>query len=210
MRSRAAFISSFGTTGILVAAALLMLAMVSALVAFRGWPGGVEDSVSSVPITQQAQTPVELTQVRHVAAPRTAVKRVGAPTRRSTVVRPRGSTAGLVKEVIVTRPAPPSIVKVPPGIRMGPDSGRVPTGPAQPPRVAPLGDPPADPPRPIVPVPVTELPPGTSPGELDDALDGLAEGLPGDATSGIDVVVAPDGRELGVVVGDTGLTLRLR
>jgi hypothetical protein len=210
MRSRAAFISSFGTTGILVAAALLMLALVSALVAFRGWPGGVEDSVSAVPINQQSQTPVELTQVREVAAPRTAVKRVATPARRSTVVRPRGSTTGLVKEVIITRPASPSIVKVPPGIRMDPDPGRAPTGPAQPPQVAPLADPPADPERPTLPVPSTELPPGTSPGELDDALDGLAEGLPGDSTSGIDVVVAPDGRELGVVIGDTSVALRLR
>ena len=40
MRVRVAYISSLGTTAILVAAALLMLAVVGAIVGVPGWPGG--------------------------------------------------------------------------------------------------------------------------------------------------------------------------
>src|SRR2546423_14397787 len=51
MRARAAYISSLGTTGILVASALLMLGMVSAIVAFNGWPAGaVGAGVESGPL----------------------------------------------------------------------------------------------------------------------------------------------------------------
>ena len=39
MRADRAYIAGLGTTGVLVASALLLLAVVSALVAFRGWPG---------------------------------------------------------------------------------------------------------------------------------------------------------------------------
>jgi hypothetical protein len=51
MRARVAYISSLGTTAILVAAALLMLAVVSAIVAFRGWPGDANGAtVQTVPL----------------------------------------------------------------------------------------------------------------------------------------------------------------
>src|SRR5690349_1222888 len=52
MRARVAYISSLGTTAILVAAALMLLAVVSAIVAFRGWPGSATGSagVQSVPL----------------------------------------------------------------------------------------------------------------------------------------------------------------
>lgn len=51
MQARAAYIRSFGTTGILVAAALLMLATVGALVAYDGWPERtVGEPVTSVPV----------------------------------------------------------------------------------------------------------------------------------------------------------------
>ena len=39
MRADRAYIAGIGTTGVLVASALLLLAVVSTLVAFRGWPG---------------------------------------------------------------------------------------------------------------------------------------------------------------------------
>ena len=52
MRARAAYIHSLGTTGILIASALLMMAIVSTIVAFRSWPvtGGSTD-VQSVPLS---------------------------------------------------------------------------------------------------------------------------------------------------------------
>ena len=97
MRARVAYISSLGTTAILVAAALLMLAVVGAIVAFKGWPGAANGAgVQSVPLT----TP--LTRA-------SATLFVTRPGRRANVVRTRAaaltrsagrlSTAGLVKQV---------------------------------------------------------------------------------------------------------------
>jgi hypothetical protein len=102
MRARVAYISSLGTTAILVAAALLMLALVGALVAFRGWPGGANGAVvQQVPLgpgTGAARTVL----VRPVAATKRVV-RVRSFTARA-ASRARVSTAGLVKD-----PAPPAV-----------------------------------------------------------------------------------------------------
>jgi hypothetical protein len=97
MRARVAYISSLGTTAILVAAALLMLAVVGAIVTFRGWPGAANaEGVQSVPLT----SPLTRASATLVAT---------RPNRRSRgVVRSRGgavkgagrlSTVGLVKQV---------------------------------------------------------------------------------------------------------------
>ncbi|MFN2616326.1 MAG: hypothetical protein ABR581_04285 [Thermoleophilaceae bacterium] len=40
MKASRAYIASLGTTGLLVGSSLLLLFVVSAIVAFRGWPGG--------------------------------------------------------------------------------------------------------------------------------------------------------------------------
>src|SRR3954467_7792117 len=40
MKATKAYIASLGTTGVLLAASVLMLAVVSAVVAFDRWPGG--------------------------------------------------------------------------------------------------------------------------------------------------------------------------
>src|SRR5207237_977628 len=59
MRARAAYISSLGTTGILVSSALFMLTMVSALVAFRGWPGVTPGGgVQAVPLQSSHSSPL--------------------------------------------------------------------------------------------------------------------------------------------------------
>jgi hypothetical protein len=51
MRPSRAYIAGLGTTGVLVAFALLMLAVVSAILAFRGWPGeGVVDGAEAVTV----------------------------------------------------------------------------------------------------------------------------------------------------------------
>ena len=39
MKATKAYIASLGTTGVLLAASILMLAVVSAVVAFDAWPG---------------------------------------------------------------------------------------------------------------------------------------------------------------------------
>jgi hypothetical protein len=88
MRARAAYISSFGTTGVLVAAALLVLATVSALVAFHAWPGSAPiDSVAPMAVG----APHPPAALRSSRAPATAARRAPRP------ARTRVSTAGLVK-----------------------------------------------------------------------------------------------------------------
>src|SRR5436309_15371061 len=108
MRARVAYISSLGTTAILVAAALLMLAVVGAIVAFRGWPGAANaEGVQSVPLTPsltRASASLVSTRVHRVravvrAAGRLASGRTG-----------RLSTVGLVK--VVGPRATPGVVKV--------------------------------------------------------------------------------------------------
>lgn len=128
MRARVAYISSLGTTAILVAAALLMLAVVGAIVAFRGWPGAANGSdVQSVPLTSpltRASATLVATRTSH---------RVRGVVRTAGVVATKGaarlSTAGLVKQV---GPGPlPGIVKIRTG-GPGPSMHGVFPGPSRP------------------------------------------------------------------------------
>jgi hypothetical protein len=64
MRARVAYISSLGTTAILVAAALLMLAVVSAIVAFRGWPGNATGAPVQTVALAPRQSSQDVTVVR--------------------------------------------------------------------------------------------------------------------------------------------------
>jgi hypothetical protein len=93
MRVRAAYISSLGTTTILVGASLFMLTVVSAIVGFRAWPGTVSGSgVQSVPLDPVAPLIRSASLARYTTAHEAArVKRAAAATHR------RASTAGLVK-----------------------------------------------------------------------------------------------------------------
>src|SRR3954453_9090937 len=95
MRARVAYISSLGTTAILVAAALLMLAVVGAIIAFRGWPGAAKGAgVQSVPLTPpltRASATLVVARGHHASAVGRA-RPVAARARRL-------STAGLVKQV---------------------------------------------------------------------------------------------------------------
>jgi hypothetical protein len=81
MRARVAYISSLGTTAILVAAALLMLAVVGAIVAFRGWPGAANAAgVQSVPLTSPlTRASATLVVTRRVASSALALSRRRAP-----------------------------------------------------------------------------------------------------------------------------------
>ncbi|MEA2450558.1 MAG: hypothetical protein QOG63_2490 [Thermoleophilaceae bacterium] len=205
MRARAAFISSLGTTGILVAAALLMLAVVSALVAFRGWPGGMSDSVASVPAGNAGGTPVALTQVRHVVTPKAAVVREvrGA----SSASRP--SAAGLVKTTSVDR-APAGVVKVPPGVHMSlppvaTPTVRAPMQPASGPHIA------TDAPQHLLP----PRPGGPLPDGVGNTIDQVVGPLPeldggqGAIASPVTVEQGGDGATIGVTVMGTTVSLPL-
>jgi hypothetical protein len=116
MRARVAYISSLGTTAILVAAALLMLAVVGALVAFHGWPGSANGAVvQPVPLGPGADRASTLI-VRPTTSTRRVV-RVGSFSRRA-ASRARLSTAGLVKRAapavvagLVMDPAPAATMR---------------------------------------------------------------------------------------------------
>jgi hypothetical protein len=61
MRATKAYIASLGTTGVLLAASILMLAVVSAVVAFDRWPNGtVSTRVQTLVLTDRA-TPIRVT-----------------------------------------------------------------------------------------------------------------------------------------------------
>ena len=73
MRASRAYIAGFGTTTVLVASALLLLAVVSAIVAFRGWPDtGFAENVGSVFVDEaprvEVDGPVQLAQNASPAA----------------------------------------------------------------------------------------------------------------------------------------------
>ncbi|MEA2410635.1 MAG: hypothetical protein QOC77_1196 [Thermoleophilaceae bacterium] len=157
MRARVAYISSLGTTAILVAAALLMLAVVGAIVAFHGWPGVANGAgVQQVPLgPDSASAPALL--VRPAAATSRVVRSRATPA--VAARRARISTAGLVKQSspavvsgLVMAPAPAgSMHPVTP--RPG---GGSPTAPVQPAIAPPTPPSPTDPST--VPAPSGTLP----------------------------------------------------
>jgi hypothetical protein len=111
MRARFAYISSLGTTAILVAAALLMLVVVGAIVGFRGWPGGGDDGggVQSVPLAPGGASK-QVALVRHGSAARGVERRARTRTAgRSAAV----STSGLVKAKATGPRVVPGLVMVP-------------------------------------------------------------------------------------------------
>jgi hypothetical protein len=152
MHARAAYIRSFGTTGILLVASLLMLAMVGAVVGFHRWPGGsVVQNVPSVPLN-----PTSTSHLREVRAT-TAVPGVHKATtsRAARAARARKSTAGLVKVAPVSSPdAVGYAVAITPG-HVGPQATTpANSGSGNP---APQPRPPAPPSAPPAPQPIQQL-----------------------------------------------------
>jgi hypothetical protein len=207
MRARAAYISSLGTTGILLAAAVLMLAIVSALVAFRAWPGGAGDSVAAVPVVPRAGTPAALTQVRSVRAPKRVVTRtVSRVVPKRTVARAPSAT-GLVKTTVV-HGGTIDLVKVPPGIHM-----TFPTQPTTPPTT------PSTPDRRDVPVPPTDpsspLPDlshgGPGPEDVERTISDVVGPLPGLTQEGSGPTIGADPGQgtmsVAVTIGDTSVSV---
>jgi hypothetical protein len=155
MRARVAYISSLGTTAILVAAALLMLVLVGALVAFRGWPGRANGAVVHPVPLGPAATPARAILVRPAASTKRIV-RVGSFSRVA-ASRARLSTAGLVKRptappvsglVMTPAPAAPMTPASPSPPSAGPPPSPAPAAPAiappapqDPGNPAPVGDP---------------------------------------------------------------------
>lgn len=131
---------AFGTTGVLVAASLAMLATVSALVAFDGWPHGYgSSSIDSVPVT--GATSASALVVRHARPAGSALTaaRGAAPAGFVKVAGPvpggatGGFAAGFVKTIgpggggslgqLPYYPGPyPQVPYCPPGECSGPQS----------------------------------------------------------------------------------------
>src|SRR3954451_18865194 len=79
MRATKAYIASLGTTGVLLAASVLMLAVVSAVVAFDRWPNGnVSTRVQTLVLTDKP-APIRVS-ARAVARPAQAARSVSAAT----------------------------------------------------------------------------------------------------------------------------------
>jgi hypothetical protein len=205
MRARAAVIPTLSTTGILLAASLLMLAVVSALVAFRGWPGGTGDSVASVPVGAGAHTPVALAQVRSVALPKAGLERVA----RSAPAAPRPVSAGGLVKVEQVRTAPTGIVKVPAGVHMTLPPVATPTV-----RTAPTT--PATEPPPVTPEEPSQFlpPPGPTPDDVQETVGDVVGPLPqlgdpGTATAPVTVTQGEGGGAISVGILGTAVNLPL-
>jgi hypothetical protein len=119
MRASRAYIAGFGTTGVLVASSLLLLAVVSALVAFRGWPDtGFAENISSLVVDEPGRVevdgPVQVAQNAPVAAAAVAQSPVPGTAAAGGAVPGSLATAGDVRSF-------PSTGGVP--VLNGPDGG---------------------------------------------------------------------------------------
>jgi hypothetical protein len=107
MRASRAYIAGFGTTGVLVASSLLLLAVVSALVAFRGWPDtGFAENISSLVVDEPGRVevdgPVQVAQNAPVAAAAVAQSPVPGTAAAGGAVPGSLATAGDVRSFPVT------------------------------------------------------------------------------------------------------------
>jgi hypothetical protein len=168
MRARLAYISSLGTTTILVASAIFVLGVVGTIVAFKGWPGGGSNAdVQSVPLaTPAAANPVRRVVRAGRARPPARANRPAAAAARRT------STAGLVKQPEAGSGVVPGLVMVPvhPVPVTTPTTVPAPPAPAPGSSHLPNGSAPAGSPEvPAVPAnPVAQLPPILVPEPVTD------------------------------------------
>jgi hypothetical protein len=138
LRATRAYITGFGTTGLLIAAAFMTLFVMSAYVAFNGFPGqDVGDPIGTLVVPQQqtrVNVPAVPVQVHAQAATRApAGQRRSATARRA--IRPRATT-GPVKHRSTTQA--PSVAPAPattPATGASPVPASTPQLPATPPQV---------------------------------------------------------------------------
>jgi len=115
MKATKAYIASLGTTGVLLAASILMLAVVSAVVAFDAWPGAnvsrptptlvLAERPAAIRVSSKSTAP-SATPAPRRAAPAAARVRAGvAPHQRVLAFHQTGGTRRTAVAP-VTRPAP--------------------------------------------------------------------------------------------------------
>lgn len=193
MRASRAYIAGVGTTGVLVASAVLLLAVVSALVAFQGWPGtDLSDDVSSLvvdaPNRLEVNGPV---QVARNASPAAAAV-ADAP-----VPGTAASGIGAVVPFIDSSRAAAPQLPPPPG-------SADPLGPGDPPvppdRFVPIARDPVDDPSGLL------LPDGPLTPQVRRVTDGLGDATQG-LTDDLGNKVGALSPQLGETVTDTGRIL---
>ena len=117
MKATKAYIASLGTTGVLLAASILMLAIVSAVVAFDAWPGaGVPNRTPTLVL---AARPASIAVSTHSAARSAtpAARRVTAVPARPRVTVPLASQRVLAfHQTGGSRPASPAPATKPPAV----------------------------------------------------------------------------------------------
>src|SRR3954466_12914758 len=120
MRATKAYIASLGTTGVLLAASILMLAVVSAVVAFDRWPDGhVSSRVQTLVLAERAApirvsshpTGLSATPAPRLAATGAALARATAPTVAGR--RFSGGTGAPAATPVLGRPTVPALPAVP-------------------------------------------------------------------------------------------------
>ena len=199
MSARRAYISSLGTTGLLVAAALSMLIVVGALVAFDRWPSHAVAEAEAVPIASDGPDAIRRAAEPGVLAPSrgaTAAPVVSAAGSND-VLGDAAERAGHVEQS--TTPAAPVAA---PAVQdpvvsdlPAPDAAPESPAPAPPARAPASTEPEAVPEPGEATMPAIELPPGP----VDPTGgDGLAE-----ATSGLGDTVGGLSPDLGQVVRGT-------
>jgi hypothetical protein len=135
LRATRAYITSFGTTGLLIASALLSLAVMSAFVAFNGFPGQqVQDPIGTL-LVPQGQTKVNVApkpiRVQVKGTTRAAATGTARHTSARHVQAPRASTGPVLQ-----RNAPGSST---------PTQGQTPTSSGQSPTTSVAGSTPTTP-----------------------------------------------------------------
>jgi hypothetical protein len=135
MRATKAYIASLGTTGVLLGASILMLAVVSAVVAFDRWPNGNVSTRVPTLVLHESATPISVsaTALRGAGAAGrvVAAARGTAPAGRITIPRVAGQhfTGGHSGQP--SSPAAPvglPLVPVGPSLPALPDPGPIITG----------------------------------------------------------------------------------
>jgi hypothetical protein len=170
MRARGAYIRSFGVTGLLVTAAFIMLAIVSAIVAFNGWPSDAAASrVDSVALDVPVATSAPEATVVLVRPDPPAAQRAASATRTRASRAASGSRAA------------PTALTVPP------DSLQQQSAPAPAPAPEPA---PAAQPAPEAPA-APAAPAAPRPGDTLGAVTGTVESLTGSVTETVAPVISP-------------------
>jgi hypothetical protein len=112
LRATRAYITSFGTTGLLIASALMTLAVMSAFVAFNGFPGqDVQDPIGTLLVQEkQASVKVPAKPVHvHVAASRRGPATTAATRHRRDALKhtsaPRANTGPLAHRAPTQTPS---------------------------------------------------------------------------------------------------------